>query len=135
MPDDIDITDVKINLEKDYGFTQPGADHYKYTVNDFANLLLQRADIIGQGARASNSPLEITRETVTTAAHYVFGNHPKSARPRWLLPARIAEFVCAAIVGAGSSNLNTNWGILAFGFGLAVATLLFVFQLVKAKED
>ncbi len=134
MNDRKNIIDIRINLEKDYGFTPSGSAHYKNSVNDFANSLLQRAETIGKCSMLSNSPLEITHEHVTTAAHYIFGAILPPEKPSVILVTRIAEFLCAALVGAGGSNLGTTWGKWAFGFGFFAASIVYVVQIVKEKR-
>ena len=123
MSNQTELIEVKCNLQRDHNFTVSGDSHFKKIVNDFSNELLDRTKKVGIACQATNSPLELTHEHVTTATHSIFGSLRAYNTPRWVPFAIVFEYICAGAVGVGGSNLGTQWGILLFGLGLVAGAL------------
>lgn len=47
---------------------------------------------------------------------------------------QIGEYVCTALVGVGSGNLDQQSGVLLFGLSIAIGIILFVIRIIKGNK-
>lgn len=134
---EIETIDVEVSEEqlRYVGFTNSGAPQFIRTVKDYAWILYQRAIRFGELDKARNFPLEITHEHVRNAARVIANSFGKPARPWWVVPTQVFEYVVIGFVGAGASNLHSRLGVATFGFGLFIAGILMLARLTKGRSE
>jgi len=113
------------------GFTNSGVPRFNETVKGYSGLLFERAIHFGDVDKAPNLPREITHDHVRAAAYSIANSYGKPTTSKWSTVGQIGEYVAIAVVGAGGSNLDNQYGVLAFGVGLLIATVLIVTRLTK----
>lgn len=137
MVDKLKKPEIKISGEElnTAGFTNSGAPRFIETVKDYSRLLFERAIHFGDVDKAPNLQREITHDHVRAAAYSIANSYGKPTKSKWSTAGQIGEYLAIAVVGAGGSNLDSNYGVLFFGVGLLVAVVLIVARLTKAKSE
>ena len=129
---DINISGEELNIA---GFTNSGAPRFNETIEGYSRLLFERAIHFGDIDKATNLPREITHDHVRAAAYSIANSYGKPTKSKWSTVGQIGEYVAIAVAGAGGSNLDDQYGVLAFGVGLSIAVILIVARLMKTKSE
>jgi hypothetical protein len=114
------------------GFTESGKKRYIEAVGQYSDALFNTSIKLAEASKASDTNIEVTHEYVRDAAIAISKRKEKPSMIQIFL--QIGEYVCTALVGVGSGNINQKWGILLFGFSSAIGVILFISRVVKGNK-
>lgn len=133
--DDEALTVVKDLSLTTRGFTNSGVKHFRETVRDYSQCLLERAVHYGDIVKADGMPAEITHDHVRSSAHSIAQGFGTPERPKWLIATQIGEYLGTAAAGVGAGYLKDPWGIVTFALGVSTAVILVAVRLNTWKTD
>jgi phage gpG-like protein len=116
------------------GFTNSGQTQFVKTVEDFSEELLARTTRLADLDKHIDKDREATHEHVRTATGRLAGPLTRKGRSNWAIAGQVLEYACAGAVGAGASNLDSKLGIVTFGLGLFVGTVLIVSRIMRERD-
>ncbi len=128
-----EVNKLKTNKELiDNGFTESGRKRYIETVEQYSNALFDTSIRLAEIDKASDTNIEVTHDHIRSAAIAISKKKGKQGTMQIFL--QIGEYICTAFVGVGSGNLNQQWGVLLFGFSIAIGIILFVSRIIKGSK-
>ncbi|MBI1929613.1 hypothetical protein HYR99_35870 [Candidatus Poribacteria bacterium] len=117
------------------GFTPSGLKHFRETVLDYSQQLLERAVHRGDADKAQGMEREITHDHVRASAHSIARSFGAPLCSKWLVVAQVGEYLSTAAAGVGGGHLDKPWGIICFALGVSMAVILVVVRLTRGKGD
>jgi hypothetical protein len=128
---DIQIPDE--NLDNS-GFTNSGKIRFKKTVEDYNQLLFDKAVNYAEIDKATNAQREVTHEHVKAASHSIAKSYGKPLKPSWFPWAKFGQYAATGLVGLSVSNLPDIWALILFVTSFAVGgALLFLTEKNNSK--
>ena len=113
---------------RELGFTPSGLKRFCDTVIEYGHTVLQRSCGYADIDKAPGMEREVTHEHVRRAALTLL-SRPKEVTSTWAIGGQISEYIFAAALGAGASNLGEPWGIVAFGLSVIALSILVTVRL------
>lgn len=129
-PPEIDVKEAELLSAK---YTPTGIQRYKQTIKSYGDQLFINATLQGERDKIDGYDREVTEQHVRNAAIEMTKSVIKSEKSNWVVFCQAGEYFCTGCAGAGASNLDHNWGIIAFGLGLVIGIALFVTRMTKIK--
>lgn len=114
------------------GFTESGKKRYIEAVGQYSDALFNTSIKLAEASKASDTNIEVTHEYVRDAAIAISKRKEKPSMIQIFL--QIGEYVCTALVGVGSGNLDQQSGVLLFGLSIAIGIILFVIRIIKGNK-
>lgn len=128
---------VKITIDEtdlvNEGFTDSGKERYKKTIQDYSNIVFDKAITYGDVDKSPNLKREVTHEHVKGAAYSIANSYGKPTKPNWIIFAQIGQYLCTGLVGYFSSQLDDKAGIIGFVISFSVGAILFLVEKLKHK--
>lgn len=115
-------------------FTNSGVRKYTSAILQYSRELFATALLIADNEKAEGYNREISERTISSAINQMEDNKIRLRNPQLLVVTQIFEYVFTLVAGAGASNLDSKIGVLAFGFGLSIAIVLFIFRITYIKS-
>lgn len=132
-PPDLTVDNTKLTAA---GFTSTGIQRFKQTLNAYSLELFTKSILYGDTEKVEGFEREVTQEHVRKGASSLATRAvKKNKRPNWVIPCQIGEYAGIAIASAGASNLDKDWGTLAFGLGLALGVILFAIRISNENKN
>lgn len=137
MQDQIKPPDLSLSEEglRAAGFTDSGAPRFKDTVQEYLNILFERAILYANVDKAPNLPREITHGHIRSAAFSIAKSFGKPVKSKWAIPVEIGKCLAIAIAGVGGGHLDKQVGFIAFALALAATVILVTIQLAIVKPE
>lgn len=134
MPDEPPEVEMVEEQLKAAGFTpDTGVSRFKKTIKEYSDMLFKRAVSLAEADRDPTLPREINHQHVASAAYSIANRFGRPPRPKWAIPAQVAEYMGLLIAGIGGGHLDKPGGIWAFGGGLAVFVILIGIRLTRTQ--
>ena len=96
------------------GFTNSGKDRFKKTINDYNDLLFDKAINYADIDKAVNTQREVTHEHVKAASHSIANSYGKPVKPKWFPWAKFGQYAATGLVGLSAGNLPDTWALILF---------------------
>lgn len=129
---------VDSTLLREDGFTEQGADNCLTTIIQYADSLKDQATRLARSQIDGSSDIEITRDHVRTAAHWMaesFGRRkPSNWRYVQILVLRVIEILASFAVGVGGSYWE-SWGRPVAIGGAVVLVIAAAFEITSHGVD
>jgi hypothetical protein len=129
--------EIEVKIEKliNAGFTATGVQRYQQTIDAYSQKLFSKSILYGDTEKVDGFHREVTQEHVRKGASSLSSSINKSKKPTWVIPCQMGEYIGVATAGAGASNLDSNYGILAFGLGLFISVVLFSLRITNENKN
>jgi hypothetical protein len=133
MPDREPIINISQGELTSAGYTNSGLDRYNKSVVEYSKLLFDKAVNYGEIDKATNANREVTHEHVKAAAHSIANSFGKPLKPKWIIPAQIGQYLCAAIAGLAGGHIDKTPGLVGFALSFALGAILFIIEKSNSK--
>ncbi len=132
LPPPVKVSETELDSS---GFTATGKSRFLETVNDYTKLLFDKSIHHGDLQKDSSMAREVTHNNVKTSAYSIANSFGVPQRPTWSIWTQGLEYIFTLIAGGGVGNIDKPEGIIAFVGGAAIALLLFILRMTKAKVE
>lgn len=132
MPNKINITFDETELVNE-GFTVSGKERYKRTVEEYSQIVFEKAINFGEIDKSPNLSREVTHEHVKSASYSIANSFGKPKKPKWIAFAQIGQYVCTGLVGYFSSQLDNKSGIIGFVISFSIGAVLFLVEKINNR--
>lgn len=116
------------------GFTNSGKIRFKKTIEDYNQLLFDKAVNYAEIDKAVNTQREVTHEHVKAASHSIAKSYGKPLKPKWYPWAKFGQYAATGLVGLSAGNLPETWALIVFVSAFAAGgALLFLTEKNNSK--